>query len=134
MPQFHHDRSVGEHFLEMYASGGLLFPPDPLVDVAAEVLACREIPTDLVETALESFTSDPYGILPEHVPALRKEIATLATHVSYRRLLTDRQIVPLLADEKWTEKMLSQVKARAVAVRRVQIPGAGTDAEGEISG
>ncbi|MGN7100333.1 FRG domain-containing protein [Ralstonia holmesii] len=128
MLQFQHDRHVGQHFLEMYAGGELLFPPDPLAEVAAEILACGEIPIDLVEAALDSFASDPYGILSKDLPALRKEISTLATQVSSdRRLLTDQAIQSLLNDEDWSKKMLGTMKARAVAVRRVTVPQAETD-------
>ncbi|MDN7178675.1 hypothetical protein M0D69_11715 [Caballeronia sp. SEWSISQ10-4 2] len=112
MLQFHHDRHVGQYFLEMYAGGERLFPSDPLAEVAAEILACREIPIDLVEAALDSFATDPCGILPEHLPALRKEISTLANQVSYRRLLTDQHVASLLADQEWVKKMLGNVKAR----------------------
>lgn len=133
MLQFHHDRHVGQHFLEMFAGGKRLFPPDPLAEVAAEILACREIPIDLVDAALNSFANDPYGIVPEHLPALRKEISTLTDLVSYRRLLTDQQIAPLLADQQWVGKMLGVVKAKAVAVRRVRILQAGADPESDSS-
>lgn len=122
MMQFHHDRHVGEHFLEMYAGGERLFPPDPLAGVAAEILACREIPMDLVEAALDSFANDPSGILTEHFPALRKEISALANQVSYRRLLTDQYVAPFLTDQEWREKMLMDVKVNWRAVRRVSIP------------
>lgn len=131
MLQFHHDQRVGEHFLEMFAGGERLFPSDPLAEVAAEILACREIPIDILEAALESYANYPYGIIREHFPALRNEISTLANLVSYRRLLSDQQIAPFLADQQWTEKMLGVVKARAVAVRRVRIPQADAEQESD---
>ncbi|WP_175241145.1 MULTISPECIES: FRG domain-containing protein [Burkholderia cepacia complex] len=119
---FEHDRHVGQHFLEMFEGGERLFPPDPLADVAAEILACGEIPSDIVEAALESYEKYPYGMISEHLPALRKEIATLASLVDYRRLLTDQQIAPLLADPQWVEQRLGTVTAKAVAISRVRIP------------
>lgn len=133
MLPFHHDRRVGQHFLEMYEGGKRLFPPDPLAEVAAEILACGEIPIDLVEAALESFISDSCGILPGDLPAVRKEISTLISQVNYRKLLTDQHIAPLLADPEWVEKMLSVVKARAVAVRRVRIPQDETESKRDIA-
>lgn len=121
MLAFHHDHRVGRHFLEMFEDGRRLFPHDPLADVAEEILACGEIPTDLVEAALKSFTNDPCGILPSDLPAVRKEISTLVCQIDYRQLLTDEHVAPLLADQEWIEKMLGTVKARAMAVRRVRI-------------
>lgn len=134
MLQFHHDRHVGEHFLEMYAGGERLFPPDPLAGVAAEILACREIPVDLVEAALESFANDPSGILTEHFPVLRKEISALVDQVSYRRLLTDQNVTSLLADQEWREKMLMDVKANWRLVRRVPISEVQTGPESDTPG
>lgn len=119
---FHHDRHIGEHFLEMFEGGTQLFPPDPLADIANEILSCGEIPVDLVETALKSFMSDSCGILASDLPAVRKEISSLVSQIGYRQLLTDLHVAPLLADQEWIEKMLSTVKAKAVAVSRVQIP------------
>ena len=99
-----------------------MFPPDPLADVATEILACREIPTEMVEAALESYAKYPYGIVSERLSALRNEISTLANLVDYRRLLTEQRIAPLLADPKWVEQMLGVVTAKAIAVSRVRIP------------
>lgn len=121
MLQFRQDRSVGQHFLEMHAGGEALFPPDPLADVAAEILSCGEIPMDLVEAVLSAMAKDPYGIASSDLPALRKELANLAAPISYRTLLADEALAEVLADEQWVEQMLSPVKARAVAVRHVPI-------------
>lgn len=118
---FHHDQYIGEHFLKMYEGGKCLFPPDPLSIIAEEILSCREIPVDLVDAAFDSFANDPSGILKENIPVLRKEIALLATKVSYRRLLTDQLISPFLADKEWREKTLSDVNVKWRAIRRIPI-------------
>lgn len=130
---FHHDRDIGKHFLGMYAGGERLFPVDPLANVAAEILACREIPIDIVDAALDSFSRDPYGILSKHLPALRKEISTLATQVNYRRLLLDQCVAPLLSDQEWVEKRLADVKVKWVPVRRITIPQKRADPKADVS-
>jgi hypothetical protein len=121
MLQFSHNRHVGEYFLEMFSGGKSLFPPDPLSNVAEEILACHEIPVDLVEAALNSFVADPYGILPEHLPAIRKEISKHSDQVDYRKLLTDQHVTSLLADQRWRDKMLSEVRVKWPLVRRMPI-------------
>jgi len=121
MAQFHHDKRVGEHFLNMFAGGNRLFPPDPLADVAAEILACHEVPADLVEAALDSFARDPCGLRTEQLPSLRKEITQLATLVNNRRLLTDQNVSSLLANSEWRERMLADAKVKWRLVRRVPI-------------
>lgn len=121
MMQFHHDRHIGAHFLEMFAGGEALFPPDPLADVATEILACRELPADLVERALESFAEDPHGIQVKDISAIRGEISKQATLTDYRRLLTDSQVSGLLADFEWRKRMLPDVKVNWRAVRRVPV-------------
>ncbi len=122
MMEFNHDRSVGEHFLKMFLGGEGLFPPDPLSDVAEEILSCRELPVDLVERALGSFTEDPHGIRVKDLYSVRKEIAKQITLTNdYRRLLTESSISSLLGDADWKEKILRDVKAKWVAVRRVPI-------------
>lgn len=133
MLQFQHDRHVGEHFLEMYSGGERLFPLDPLADVAAEILACREIPVDIVEAALDSFANDPIGILREHLSAVRKEVSMQANQISYRRLLTDQRVAPLLADQQWREKMLADVKVRWRAVRGAAISQVENDPKFPVS-
>ncbi len=128
--KFHHDKRVGEYFLDMFASGKQLFPPDPLADVAAEILACGEIPGDLVEAALESFSKDQYGIRTEHLPALRNALSRMTTFVGNKRLLTDQHVSSLLADPEWCAKMLTDVRVKWRAVRRIpvsQTSGDGAD-------
>ena len=44
MLSFRHDRNLSERFLELFDGGKLLFPPDPLAEVATETLNCRELP------------------------------------------------------------------------------------------
>lgn len=119
--QFHHDKDVGEYFLDMFSGGEKLFPPDPLASVANEILTSGEIPTVLVEQAIESFAEDPHGLRVEHFAAIRQEISQLASLIDYRRILTDQHVSSLLEDSDWRKKMLAEVKARAVAVRRVPI-------------
>lgn len=119
---FQHDRHVGEYFLEMFEGGAQLFPPDPLADIAEEILSCGEIPIDLVEAVFKSLSSDPCGILASDLPAVRKEMSLLVSQIGYRQLLTDLHVAPLIVEQEWVEKMLGAVKATAVAVRRVKIP------------
>lgn len=121
MLKFHHDKRIGAHFLNLFADGELLFPPDPLADIAKEILNCREIPSNLVDAAIDSFASDPCGVQAKQVPALRKEIAKLATLVNYRKLLTDQHTSPLLSDSEWCRIMLADVKVNWKVVRRVVI-------------
>lgn len=121
MMQFHHDRRVGEHYLNIFDGGKKLFPKDPLADVAAEILGCREIPGVLIDAALDLFAKDPNGVLVDQVPTLRKEIGSMVVIVNGRQLLSDQQISSLLTDPEWDSKMFADVKVRWKAVRRVPI-------------
>lgn len=121
MLQFHHDRNVGEYFLEMFDGGKKLFPRDPLAEVAKEILACGEIPFDLIEAAIASFLHDPCGIRTEQLPELRTEISKRTALVGNRRLLTDLHISSLQDDVAWCQKMLSDVKVKWQLIRRVPI-------------
>ena len=119
--QFRHERHVAEHFLEMFAGGSKLFPPDPLADVASEILNCRELPVDLVDAAIQSFASDPQGPRPDQLQPIRAEIFRHVSPIDGRRLLTEEQVSALLADEAWCAHRLAEVKARAVAIRRIPV-------------
>ena len=119
--RFEHDKRVGEHFLKMYDGGCQLFPVDPLADVASEILSCRAIPSDLIDKALNSFADDPYGLRRSDFPLLQAEIANMAILIHDRRLLKQEQVDSLLADPVWRNKMLSDVRLRWKAVRRVPI-------------
>ncbi|MFD0929898.1 FRG domain-containing protein [Methylophilus glucosoxydans] len=121
MMNFNHEKHIGEYFLEMFSGGEKLFPPDPLADVALEILACREIPGDLIEKALESFAKDPHGIRIGHLKTIRKELTKITTLNNYRRLLTDEKVSSLISDTEWRLKMLQPVTARARTIRRVPI-------------
>lgn len=110
MLQFQHDRNVGEYFLNMFAGGKQLFPPDPLTDVASEILTCREIPSELIDAALDSFANDPLGIKAEHLTVLRREISNLATMINYRQLLTEERLSALLSDSDWRKKCLKMFR------------------------
>lgn len=118
---FEHDKHVGDRFLEMFEGGSKLFPPDPLADVASEILSCGAIPSDLVDKALDSFADDPFGLLKSDLAALRVEISKLTTFIEDRRLLTDESLAPLMANQEWREKMLSDVNVRWRAIRRVPV-------------
>ena len=115
--QFHHRRAVGEHFRDKFGKGTALFPRDPLAEVAAEIIGCREIPTALVEKALKSFAADPNGIRSQQLPAVQQELANLATPIGYRRVLTEAQISSLIEDFEWRKRMLSDIKVRWRMVR-----------------
>jgi FRG domain len=119
--QFHHDKYVGEYFLDMFSGGEKLFPPDPLALVANEILTSGEIPTVLIEQAMESFAEDTHGLRAEHFVAVRHEISQLASFIDYRRILTDQHVSNLLGDSEWRKKMLTEVKVKWRAVRRVPI-------------
>jgi hypothetical protein len=121
MLQFQHDRRVAEHFLEMFAGGSKLFPPDPLADVASEILSCHELPVDLVEAALQSFASDPQGPRPDQLQPIRAEIFKHLAPINGRRLLTEERVSALLADEAWCAHRLAEVKARCIAIRRIPV-------------
>lgn len=119
--KFKHDPHVGEHFLDRFSGGDLLFPPDPLVGVADEIVACREIPEDLVDAAIESFAIDPCGVRTSQIPELRREITKLASLIGNRRLLKPQQVAPFLDDSDWCKQMLSDVRVRWRAVRRIPV-------------
>jgi hypothetical protein len=118
---FHHNHQVGKYFLDLFDGGAQLFPPDPLADIAGEILSCGEIPVDLVEAIFESLLNDPSGILASDLPVVRREISSLVSLIDYRQLLTDQHVASLCADPDWTGKMLSAVTAGAIAIRRVEI-------------
>lgn len=108
--QFNHDRSIGEHFLDKFAGGASLFPPDPLADVATEIVTCHEVPTMLIEESLKWFADDPHGIRSDQTPQIQNELSQLVTMIDYRRLLTDEQISSLLSDFEWRTRMLAEIE------------------------
>lgn len=126
MLQFEHDQSVGEYFLDMFAGGELLFPADPLANVADEILSCGELPAELFDAALDSFASDSLGVQPDQVPAMRKQASKIVALTEYRRLLTPESISLLTSDVDWCERRLGSVKVKVRAVRRVLIGDDGT--------
>ncbi len=115
--QFNQDKSVGEHFLRKFDGGKTLFPFDPLADVAAEIIGCREIPTILVERAIDSFATDPLGVRPDQVVTIRRQLSQSITMIDYRRLLTEERVSALRSDFEWRKKMLAEVKVRWRMVR-----------------
>lgn len=117
--KLHQDASVGEHFLEKYDGGKALFPDDPLADVAQEILKCGEIPSELVEAAIETFANDPDGIKPDQINDIRIELSRLTKSSNYRRLLSEQQIAKLTDDFEWREKMLQDIKVKWRAVADV---------------
>lgn len=121
--EFHHDRRVGEHFLRMFNGGEQLFPRDPLADVATEILNCREIPSVLIDAALDDLSQDPNGVLPKQVPTLRKEIRKTVTIVNGRQLLSEHDVATLLDDLEWVSQMRKDENVTWRAVRRVPIGG-----------
>lgn len=114
---FQQDKSVGQHFLEIFEGGKILFPPDPLANVAQEILKCREIPEELTEGALASLASDQFGTKPDQFSAVRQSLSNLTGLIDYRRLLHDQDVAPFLEDFEWRKRRLSDVKANVRPVR-----------------
>lgn len=121
MLQFEHERSVGEYFLDLFAGGERLFPPDPLADVSAEILTCGELPTDLLEAAIESFANDPHGLKSDQIQSVRAEVSKLVTLTDYRRLLTPEHVASLELNPDWCNRMLTDVMVKWLPVRRVPV-------------
>ncbi|HSX49735.1 MAG TPA: FRG domain-containing protein [Cellvibrio sp.] len=121
MLQFEHDRSVGEYFLDKFAGGKVLFPADPLADVADEILSCGELPVELFEAAFDSFASDPLGIRPDQISAIRNEALKIVALTRYRRLLTPEAVSLLTSDADWCDRMLGSVNVKVCAVRSVMV-------------
>jgi len=115
--QFNQQKTVGEHFLRKFDNGKGLFPPDPLADVASEIMASQEVPSILSERAIESFARDPLGIRSDQIAEVRRELSKLITTIDYRRVLTEEQVSSLRADFEWRKKMLSDVKVTWRPVR-----------------
>ena len=115
--QFNQRRFVGEYFLRKFDSGKGLFPPDPLADIAQEILACGEVPAMFIERAIESFAKDPLGIDSKQIPDVRRALSKVVALTEYRGLLTQDRVASLLADFEWRKKMLSDVKVHWRLVR-----------------
>jgi hypothetical protein len=108
---FQHRRSVGEYFLRKFDGGKALFPVDPLATVAADIMACAEIPDEFLESSIHSFTGEPNDIQSGQIPAVRRELATLTKVVRYRRLLSDEMVSTLMSDFQRRAELLAEVKA-----------------------
>jgi hypothetical protein len=119
--QFHQERAIGEHFLDLFHGGWGLFPPDPLADVANEIMACQEVPSVFIEEGIKSFAEDPAGIRPDQVSEVRRELSKLIAEIDYRRLLTEEQVSGLTADFEWRKRMLSEAKVNWRLVRSVPV-------------
>jgi hypothetical protein len=125
MMRFNQQRSIGEYFLRTFDGGKGLFPPDPLADVAQEILGSREVPTLLVESAIESFAKDPLGIDSKQAAEIKRALSKVVSLTDYRRLLTEDRVSTLLADFEWRKKMLADVKVRWRLVRTEPIEESG---------
>lgn len=114
---FQQKQLVGEHFLRKFDGGRALFPLDPLARVAAEIMACAEIPDEFLESAIQSFVGGPTDIRPVQVPAIKEELATFTKLVGYRRLLSDDMVSVLMSDFQRRAELLAEVKANWRMVR-----------------
>jgi len=119
--RFTQQRSIGEHFLEMFDGGSALFPPDPMADVAAEIMTCQEIPATFVEGVMELCLADPTCIRRDEESAVRRELAKTTALVDYRRLLSEEHVAALVNDFEWRKRTLSDVLAGCVPVRLVPV-------------
>lgn len=115
--QFEHDKSVGEYFLEKFNGGNALFPFDPLSEVSAEILNCKEIPSELIEKAIQTFGDDEFGIKPYQISSIEKEISKMVTKIHYRRILNEEHVSSLIDDFEWRKKMLPEIKAIPIIIR-----------------
>jgi hypothetical protein len=115
--QFQHEASVGRHFLDKFAGGEDLFPPDPLADIAHEITSCGEIPSELIESAIKSFSEDKFGCVPRDFAALRIAVARGHSLIDYRRLMTDEKLVPFVDQFERLKKRLAETRLTIRPVR-----------------
>ena len=119
--EFEHDKKIGEYFLQFFDGGKILFPPDPLANVAHEIIQSGEMPKELVEGVLVGFAKDEFGPRSTDFASIRQSLAKLAHLSDYRQILDEQHVAPYLADFEWRKKRLSDVLARTRPIRIVPV-------------
>jgi hypothetical protein len=121
--RFQHEESVGRHFVDKFAGGEDLFPPDPLADIAFEITSCGEIPSELVESAIKSFSEDKFGCVQRDFAALRRAVARGHSLIDYRRLMTNEKLVPFVDQFERLKKRVAETRLTIRPVRVEPING-----------
>lgn len=80
--EFHHDKSVGEYFLEKFKGGSELFPADPLSVIADKILSSKELPIEYFENILDKYVDDQLWIKSRDVPEIKRHLMKKNTLVS----------------------------------------------------
>jgi hypothetical protein len=63
MLEFRHSESVGRYFLQQFASGADLFPPDAMAKVAEKIMSSTAVPPSLAESVVSDLCGQEGGLL-----------------------------------------------------------------------
>lgn len=110
--QFEHSMDAGEYFLDKFDGGRKLFPPDPLADVAHEIITCNEIPSEFIEWALDGCHQQPFGARADQATAIKSEIRNTHSLTSNRRILEDGVMSKYMSDSEWIAKYEMPIMAK----------------------
>jgi len=80
-------------------------------------MTCREIPNELIEGAIESFSQDKFGCVAKDFAALRAAVGNKHSLVLYRRLLTDEKFIPFVDEFERLRHRLSETRMSIRPVR-----------------
>jgi hypothetical protein len=115
--EFEHNKDVGEYFLDKFDGGRKLFPPDPLAEVAHEIMICNEIPIEFIEWALNACHQQPFGPRAEQASAIKNEINKTHSFSSNRNIIGDDIISRYTGNREWLDKYGMPVMARLIGVK-----------------
>jgi len=72
--EFDHNVEVSQYFYEMFDGGLSLFPPDPLNEVAHNIMESKIVWSYILDKVIERLSSQKSGILPKLSEMLQKEV------------------------------------------------------------
>jgi hypothetical protein len=103
MLEFEHRESVGRHFLQMFAGGAALFPPDAMAEVADRIMSSTVVPERLAEFVVSDLCDQEGGFRGQALEVRAAMVGELGLKfASEINVLDDR--LRIQAEAEWSAK------------------------------
>lgn len=115
--EFTHSESVGRHFLNMFAGGASLFPPDAMAEVADAIMASAVLPRSLTESVVRDLCGQEGGLTAKASEILATMVGELGLSIASDITVFDERL-RTQAETEWNAR--SQNFLRNVGFRLVR--------------
>lgn len=103
MLEFQHSEAVGRHFLETFANGADLFPPEAMAEVADKIMTSTVVPAPLFESVVRDLCSQVDGLTAQASEVRAAMAGELGLSIASELKVLDERL-QIQAEAEWRSR------------------------------